>query len=247
MRFKIEIETANTDIPIDYRGKFISYLKGAIEDYDQDLFKVLYGGGHNFKHFCLSIYFVPEVIILKEQITLHSKRFILYLSTYDVLIGVHLFNALLARKNKWFPLADCNNQLKTLSIVKVQEYPITSNIAHFKILSPVVIRDHSREGRDWYITYEDEDFEKIWKRNLKTELQNTFSRDVSGDIDALCIKSAQFRKTVVKNYGIYIPCTIGSMVLEGEKYLLEYFYKAGIGSKRALLFGCLDLMRGGVK
>ncbi|MHB8089626.1 MAG: CRISPR-associated endoribonuclease Cas6, partial [Anaerolineaceae bacterium] len=122
-------------------------------------------------------------------------------------------------------------------------YPITDNAVRFKILSPIVIRDHDeKEGKDWYLTFEDEGFEEIWKRNLKTELQNTFGRDVSGDINALRIKPIHLKKTVVKSYGIYIPCTIGSLVLEGEKYLLEYLYKAGAGSKRSMGFGCLDVV-----
>lgn len=243
MRIKIEFETGCEDLPIDYRRKFLSYLKSALEDYNQDLFAALYGEGHSPKSFCFSMYFVPKVIIAKDGITLHSKRFLVWFTTQDVLMGVHLVNALMVRRNKWFPLADCNNKLKALSITKVQEYPITAKAVHFKILSPIVIRDHNKKvGKDWYLTFEDDGFEKIWKRNLKTELQNTFGRDVSGDIEALCIKPIRLKKTVVKSYEIYIPCTIGSLVLEGEKYLLEYLYKAGIGSKRAMGFGCLDVV-----
>lgn len=243
MRIKIEFETGSKELPIDYRRKFISYLKGALEDYNRDLFVALYGEGHSPKSFCFSIYFAPEVTIAKDGITLHSKRFHVWFTTLDVLMGVHLVNAFMARRNKWFPMADSNNQLKALSITKVQEYPITTNIVRFKILSPIVIRDHDeKEGRDWYLTFEDGDFEEIWKRNLKTELQKAFSRDVSGDINAMRIKPIHLKKAVVKSYGIYIPCTIGSLVIEGEKYLLEYLYKAGVGSKRAMGFGCLDVV-----
>lgn len=243
MRIKIEFQTECADLPIDYRRKFLSYLKDAVGDYNQDLYTALYGQGHSPKSFCFSIYFVPEVTIAKEGVTLHSKRLLIWFTTRDVLMGVHLVNAFMARRNKWFPLADCNNKLKALSITKVQEYPITANAVRFKILSPIVIRDHNeKEEKDWYLTFEDDGFEEIWKRNLKTELQNTFSRDVSGDVDALCIKPIHLRKTVVKSYGIYIPCTLGSLVLKGEKYLLEYLYKAGFGSKRSMGFGCLDVM-----
>ena len=243
MRIKIEFETGNNELPIDYRRKFISYLKGALADYDQDLFVALYGEGHSPKSFCFSIYFAPEVTIAKDGITLHSKRFHVWVTTLDVLMGVHLVNAFMARRNKWFPLADSNNKLKALSITKVQEYPITANAVRFKILSPIVIRDHDeKKGRDWYLTFEDDEFEEIWKRNLKTELQKAFGRDVGDDINALCIKPIHLKKTVVKSYGINIPCTIGSLVLEGEKYLLEYLYKAGAGSKRAMGFGCLDVV-----
>ena len=243
MRIKIEFETSNEHLPIDYRRKFLSYLKSAIEEYNNDLYTALYGEGHTPKSFCFSIYFAPKVVISKDEIALYSKRLHATFTTQDMFLGIHLVNALMARINKWFPLADSNNELKALSITKVQEAFITTNSVLFKILSPVVIRDHNKkEGRDWYLTFEDDGFEKIWKRNLKTELQNVFGRDVSSDVDALQIKPIDLKKTVVKSYGIFIPCTIGSLVMEGEKYLLEYLYKSGIGSRRAMCFGCVDVL-----
>jgi CRISPR-associated endoribonuclease Cas6 len=243
VRIKIEFETRNECLPIDYRRKFLSYLKSAIDEYNHDLYTALYGEGHNPKSFCLSIYFAPKVIISKDEIMLHSKRLHTTVTTRDMLLGIHLVNALMARVNKWFPLADSKNELKALSITKTQEVPITTNVVHFKILSPLVIRDHNeKEGKDWYLTFEDGDFKKVWKRNLTTELQNVFGRDVSSDVESLKIKPVHLKKTVVKSYGIYIPCTIGSLVLEGEIYLLEYLYKAGIGSRRALCFGCVDVV-----
>lgn len=244
MRIKIELETECEELPIDYRRKFLSYIKGAFEEYNQELYTVLYEMGSSPKSFCFSIYFVPDVEIGKDGIILHSKRFTAWFTTPDILMGVHLINALMARRNKWFPLADCDNKLRTLSITNVQERPITANAVPFKILSPIVIRDHHNEAtkKDWYYTFEDSGFERIWKRNLKAELQNKFGRDVSSDINGLQIKPINLRKTVVKNYNIYMPCTIGNFVLEGERYLLEYLYKAGIGSKRSLGFGCLDIV-----
>ncbi|NLI93064.1 MAG: CRISPR-associated endoribonuclease Cas6 [Peptococcaceae bacterium] len=243
MRIKVEFETKQETLPLEYRRKFISYLKSALEDYNEDLYAALYESGHTPKSFCFSIYFLPEATVAKEGVTLHSKRFIACFITPDVLMGVHLINALLGRGKRWVPLADCQNQLKILSVTKVQEYPITGNTVAFKILSPVVVRDHGKkEGRDWYLTFEDEEFESVWKRNLKSELQHTFGRDVRSDVDALQLKPIHLKKTVVLNYGIYIPSTLGNFVLEGEKYLLDYLYKAGIGSKRALGFGCLDIL-----
>lgn len=243
MRIKIEFETEGTFLPIDYRRKFLSYLKGTLQDYNQDLFESLYNEGNSPKSFCSSIYFLPEVIIAKEEIMLKSKRFIARFTTPDVLMGVHLINAFMARRNKWMPLADCNNRIKALSIAKEKEHSISSNVMKFKILSPIVVRDHDEKtGKDWYFTFEDEAFEEVWKRNLKTELKSTFGRDVSRDIDALKVKPIHLKKTVVKNYNIAIPTTLGSMMLEGEPYLLDYLYKAGIGSKRALFFGYIELI-----
>lgn len=243
MRIKVEFETQNEKIPVEYRRKFISYLKSAFEEYNQDIFTLLYSRGHIPKSLCFSMYFLPEAKVAKEGVTLHSKRFITRFTTRDVLMGVHLVNALLARHNKWYPLADCDNQLKILKVTKMPEYPITTNAVPFKILSPVVIRDHNEhEGKDWYLTFEDEGFEEVWKRNLKSELHGIFGKDASRDIDALQLKPIQLRKTVILNYGIHLPSTIGSFVMEGEKYLLEYLYKAGWGSKKSLGFGLLDVM-----
>lgn len=242
IRIKIECETQKENLPLEYRRKFISYLKSAFIDYDQDLFAELYGG-HANKPFCFSIYFLPEVVIAKAGIKLYSKRFLITFSTPDVMMGVHLVNVLMNRVNRWFTLGDSENQLKILNLNKMPEYPISGNTVAFRILSPIVVRDHDKlKKRDWYYTFEDEEFEIIWKRNLKSELQNTFKRNVDSDIDALQIKPIKLKKTVILSYGINIPVTIGTFVIEGEKYLLEYFYKAGMGSKRNLGFGCLDVI-----
>lgn len=107
------------------------------------------------------------------------------------------------------------------------------------LLSVILNRE---TGNDWYFVFEDEKFEETWKRNLKSELDTNFSWDVAADIDALKMIPIQLKKVVVKNYNIYVPCTIGTMVLEGENYLLEYLYKAGIGSKRSMGFGYIDVI-----
>ena len=243
VRFEVKFETRNDTLPIDYRRKFLSYLKSAVEDYSIDLFKALYGEGHQTKSFCFSIYFIPTVLVTKDEVTLHSRRLQVTFTTQDMLMGIHLVNAFMSRLNKWVPLADCNNELKATSINKVPEAIIPSNTAAFKILSPVVIRDHNdKDGKDWYYTFEDDQFETVWKRNLKSELLNFPGKDVSNDVDALRIRPIDLKKTVVRYYGIMIPCTIGSLIIEGENYLLEHLYKAGMGSRRAMCFGCLDVI-----
>lgn len=242
MRIKIEMETEFEELPIDYRGKFLSYLKSAITDYNLDLFNLLYENGSQIKNFCFSVYFVPDVDIGNDGIRLYSKRLVILITSPDILMGIHLTNAFMPRRYIWFPLGDYNNRLRVLTINKVQEKTIITDNIRFKILSPIVIRDHNREeNKDWYYTFEDDGFEAIWKRNLLAELGDRFGRNVDRDIGALQIWPIKIKKTVVKNYGIYLPCTLGSFALGGEKYLLEYIYKAGIGSKRSMGFGCVDI------
>lgn len=195
------------------------------------------------KSFCSSLYFLPEVKISNSGIILSSKRFSVKITTPDILTAVHIFNAFMKRKNKWAPLADSKNRIKILSVNKIPEKKIKSNSAMFKIFSPIVVRNHNcATGNDWYLVFEDADFIEIWKRNLKSEVTKSFGRNVTADIEALKITPVKLKKVVVKNYGIYIPCTIGTLVMEGENYLLEYLYKAGIGSKRSMGFGYVELI-----
>ncbi|ADY55688.1 CRISPR-associated protein Cas6 [Syntrophobotulus glycolicus DSM 8271] len=242
MRIKVELETKEETLPLNYREKFLSYLKKIFEDHNRDIYQALYSSGANYKPLCSAIYFRPEVEIVKTGITLKSKRFVATFTTRDVMMGVHLINALLSRRNHWAPLADTGNQLKITAVTKVREHEMTDTAA-FRILSPVVVRDHDqKEGRDWYLTFEDKLFEAVWKRNLKSELRTVLGRDAGHDVDGLNIKPIQLRKTVVLCYSIYLPCTIGTFALEGEPYLLDYLYKSGLGSKRSLGFGCLDIL-----
>lgn len=241
MRIKVDFETENPELPIEYRRKFLSYLKNCIKTYDSDIFDMLYDGSTK-KSFCSSIYFSPEVIINKNNIELKSKRFSVQFSTVDISIGIHLLNAFMARKNQWGPLSDYANKIKVVSICKIKEKDVDCDYIEARILSPIIVRNHSKEtGKDWYLVYSDQEFEEILKRNLKTELSVIFDRNITYDVDALKFTPISLKKTVVKNYGIYIPCTIGRFALEGERYLLEYIYKAGIGSKKSMGFGCIDL------
>ena len=242
MRVRVEYETNKEELPIEFRRKYISHLKGVFENYNQDLFTALYGG-NTHKSFCFGVFFYPEVKVAREGISLYSKRFSTTFCTPDVMMGVHLANALMSSRNRWLPLADWDNQIKITSLTKLTEYPIVNNTVAFKALPPIIIRDHDEKtGKDWYLTWEDENFERVWKRNLQSELVSVFHRDVRSDVEALQIKPVRLRKTVVLHYNIHIPVTIGSFVLEGEKYLLEYIYKSGIGSRRSMGFGCLDII-----
>ena len=145
------------------------------------------------------------------------------------------------QKYKWYKPSD-ENALRVITINQQNEKIITQRKAVFNTLSPIVIRDHNREtGKDWFYTFEDELARRI-KRNLITELEGKFPRDISYDIKQLKINFLRMRKVIVKNYELKIPCSLGVFSMEGEQYLLQYLYQRGIGSKRGLSFGYVDLI-----
>ncbi len=243
MRFHFICELENNLLPIDYRRKIVSYLKSCIEKSNKDFFEEIYGKGKNAnKEFTMSVYFVPETIIGKDNICVNSKKIIINLSTPDVYTGIQIYNALSSHKFIWYRLSN-DNSLRVIKITNEKEKIITQGKAVFNTLSPIVIRDHDKEtGKDWFYSFEDENAAEILKRNLKTELEGKFSRDISYDIKMLKIDLIKMSKVIVKSYGLKIPASLGVLSIEGEQYLLQYLYQRGLGSKRSLCFGMVELI-----
>lgn len=243
MRFHFTCELENNTLNIDYRRKIVSYLKSCIEKSNKDFFEELYDKGKNAnKEFTMSVYFVPETIIGKDNICINSKKIIINLSTPDAYTGIQIYNALSAQKFIWHRLSK-DNSLRVVKITNEKEKIITQGKAVFNTLSPIVIRDHDKEtGKDWFCTFEDDNAAEILKRNLKTELEGKFSRDISHDIKMLKIDFIKMSKVIIKLYEWKVPCSLGTFSIEGEQYLLQYLYQRGLGSKRSLCFGMLELI-----
>lgn len=245
MRLAIYAELKGEYMPIDYRRKIVSLIKHAISNYNNYLFECMYEKDKTKqKEFCFSVYF-PNSRIENDKLTISSKKLIINLSTPNLELGINIYNSLLKQQWKEYELSTYN-KIKITNIVLNKEKVITTNKVQFKTLSPVVIRDHnSSTGMDWYLTFEDYNYEDILKRNLKSELSDKFHRNVERDIVELKITNINMKKIIVKSYDINVACSIGNFILEGEQYLLNYFYKAGLGSKRSLGFSLLDVVMGG--
>ncbi|HEX2927712.1 MAG TPA: CRISPR-associated endoribonuclease Cas6 [Ruminiclostridium sp.] len=243
MRFHFTCELENNFLPVDYRRKIVSFLKYSIEKSSSDFYEELYGKGNNTnKDFAMSVYFVPETRIGRDNISVNSRKMIINLSTPDAYTGIQIYNAVSSQKFTWHKLSG-ENAIRVIKISNEKEKIITQGKAVFNTLSPIVIRDHNQEtGKDWFYTFEDAAAQEILKRNLQRELKGKFSRDISHDIDKLNIDFGRMKKLIVQCYELKIPASLGVLSLEGEQYLLQYLYQRGLGSKRSLGFGMLELI-----
>ncbi|MGI6588104.1 MAG: CRISPR-associated endoribonuclease Cas6 [Peptococcia bacterium] len=50
------------------------------------------------------------------------------------------------------------------------------------------------------------------------------------------------KEVKVKNYDIEVLANICYLKIRGKSYILDYLYKAGIGSQRSTGFGMVDLV-----
>lgn len=121
------------------------------------------------------------------------------------------------------------------------EKNITTNNIKIKFLSPLVVRDRDRKARkDYYHSFSSDQFLEKLKININEQIKKcNFNSDILDDFNLIPILP---KKTVVKFYEKQIECSLGIYMLHGKKELLEYLYKAGIGSKRSSGFGMFQII-----
>ena len=242
MRFSIVFEIEKKEIPIDYRRKFISFLKKIFSEYDKTVYDKFYKNRDNIqKSYTFSVY-LGQCQMSGDKIILKDNKVILNFSTYDTETGLHFYNAALGSKCEKFHIGN-DNFLSLKKVNLIREKVIKGDRAVFKTFSPVIIREHMKQGnRDNFYTVEDDQAVEVLKSNLKHQLKGVFDFDVDKDIDGLEINDIDTKMALIKNYELTIPCTLGVFEIKGENYLLDYFYKAGFSSKKSAGFGMLEIV-----
>ena len=61
-------------------------------------------------------------------------------------------------------------------------------------------------------------------------------------LEGFKINPIQSKKIIVKLYEKKIESSIGTFEIEGKTKLLDYLYRAGIGSKKAMGFGLFEII-----
>lgn len=228
MRFKLSFELENENIPIDYRRSIISFMKKSLEEYNQDLYNTLYHAKDPIvKPFTFSVYF-PSPNFKKDYIGISEKRLEVNLSNAENELSILMSNSFNQQKNKPFLLENNSMTLKTITLLPEQE--IAQEQIKIKFMSPLIVRSRQNQ-KDRYYSYEHEEFEETLKINIKEQLKIT--KIPLETVETLKLEPINSKKTVIRFYEKQIEASIGSFTLSGVPELLDYLYKAGIGSKRA--------------
>ena len=241
MRFALEFEFVNADIPLDYRRKFLSFFKKAFENYDKEVFEQLFGEGRiSTKPYTFSVYlgqvkFERDYISFKEH-----KKAVLNFSTSDAAYGILFYNSMLKMHNVLYPVEKNSMTLRRISLVK--EHVIAGSRIVVRTLSPVIAREHKKERKiDNYFIASEEGFEKVLKENIEQGSKEFFDFDIHEDLMELKVIPVEVRDTKILHYGHKFFGSIGRFVLEGKPYLLDYLVKAGMGARRSQGFGMIEV------
>ncbi|WP_163469551.1 CRISPR-associated endoribonuclease Cas6 [Fusobacterium sp. IOR10] len=234
MRYEVCFKLEKKEITNDYRRKFISYIKNILEKYDSKIKDKFYDNNQE-KEFSFSVYFQGEKFT-DEKIYLKSNDIKLFISIYSLEDSLYFTNAMLGSIHKKYLIAD--NQMEVIKIRSLQEKKITKEEVIFKTMSSIAIREKLTDKKSWYHDFDEKGL-KVLKKNLINNLSDKFPEKYLKEIN---IYPYEIKRTVVKNYGIRFPVSLGVFKMEGNKEILNYLYKTGIGSKTSSGFGMVDIL-----
>ena len=140
-------------------------------------------------------------------------------------------------KQKGNPLsAPLGNVFTLTNISQIGDKTASSSTALVKMLSPLCIREHSRdENKNSYYSVASESFEKKANKIIQEQLIESGFDDER--VKGFSIQPINSKKTVVFHYGNYIECSLGEFVLNGDKAIINYLLQSGIGSRKSAGFG----------
>lgn len=242
MRFNVELNLENETIPKDKNRMILSYIKHILQSYDEEYYKSVYENEQNkMKNFTFAL-FMPNCKFERETIIIPNKKMFLNFSTSDMKMGISFYNAIIKNIRKKYEIK--GNIIEATNINMNLEKNITDDYAVYKMMSPLVVREHEGDNKKtWYYSIKEEKGRNLFIENLRYQLLDEFGESRLLDIEGVRVEFNEEKiKTVkVKNYGIEVLSSLGIIKIYGKSYILDYLYKAGIGAKRSSGFGMVDL------
>lgn len=237
MRYQVAVSLDNDQIPKDKNRMFLSLIKHYVFKNDRRFFESIYvKGGAKRKDFTFSLY-MPECEFFRETIKIPSKRIFLNFSTHDLLTGIQFYNAMIRGCGKEYSYNGI--VMKNDKVELKQEKVFKEKTAVFKTLSPCVVREHDREtNKDWFHSLNSDKGRELFAKNLKYQLIDSINDSIY-DVDDIEVLVINNKEVKVKHYGIEVLANICMFEMTAKSYILEYFYKAGIGSFKSTGFGML--------
>lgn len=238
MRYQVTVSLNNDQIPKDKNRMFLSLIKHYVFKNDRHFFESIYvKGATKRKDFTFSLY-MPECEFLRETIKIPNKKVFVNFSTSDLLTGIQFYNAMIHGRGKEYLYNGI--AMKNEQVELKQEKVFKGKTAVFKTLSPCVVREHDREtNKDWFHSLNSEKGKELFAQNLKYQLIDSINDSIY-DVDDIEVLFLENKEVKVKHYGIEVLANICMFEMSAKPYILEYFYKAGIGSFKSTGFGMLS-------
>lgn len=234
MQISIQFVLNDEKINLDYRRLFLSYIKSLIQSENPELFERYYGDGQNtLKTFTFWVN-MPGAVFYSDHIEIQNKIITLYISSTDTKILTYIFSAAIKRKKEKYPILNAN-YMNVLSVKTSNTKTNQKNEVVIKMLSPIVSRHHVKDEKDRYFLFNENDFDKTVRINMKNHLG-------CEENEVPQIEAVLGKKVIVKAFNTSIPSSLGIYKLSGRADLIQQLYLNGIGSRTAEGFGKFEII-----
>ena len=234
MKILLQFQLKNNKLPIDYRRVILSFFKKALSEIADGKYYEKYYFKPERRNFSFAVN-LPNPKFSKSEITLGKNEFRITFSTSDKMTGFVFMSAFIKQKGNNFS-APLGNVFILTNISQIGYKTANSSTALVKMLSPLCIREHSRdENKNSYYSVASESFEKKANKIIQEQLIESGFDDER--VKGFSIQPINSKKTVVFHYGNYIECSLGEFVLNGDKAIINYLLQSGIGSRKSAGFG----------
>ncbi len=239
MKFLAEFQVSKPELPLEYRKSYIAFLKKCLSEVNEGTYFERYYEKGKEKPFTFAIH-MQKPVFEKEKICLEGNKVSMTFSSADDMTSFLFFSAFLNQKNRSFPLEN-GNYMILKNVVQKREEDVRGKQVLVHMLSPLCIREHTKEGnKDYYYSYAHPDFQRKAKTVIKRQLLAAgFSESLADDVQIVPVNC---KKIIVKHYGNQLECTLGDLLLKGDKAVLNYLVKAGVGSRSSAGFGLCSVL-----
>ncbi len=241
MRFCVELLLKNPRISKE-KNKLISHImKLLFQHTDPRAYSGLYELEENKeKDFTFSTYLGRGAKFNRDDIFIPEQKIILNFSTYDIGEGILFYNSFVNSIGLELPIED--NIITVNEIRKSSMGAIEEDIV-FVSKSPIVVREHRGDNKTtWYHDLSSQEGYEVFMENLAWQLKTNLDNIALEDIDSMKVEILDHKMVKVKHYGITIPSNLVSIRVLAKAYIVDYIYKAGLGSRRSQGFGYLDIV-----
>ncbi len=228
------IKVDTQEVSTDYRRSFIHLIKEAYKATEYE--GLVLSEERLPKPYTFSVVFKGTRDITSERITFSGDLVFRFSTAIPMMIG-YLYNYL---KSKSFVSLFGSRVLEKRFNLPM-ESKIPSEKVEFKILGAAVF---SKEGGK-LVTSLDEDIEEALNHALQVKMN--YARKLLKDIPAFLpvkVLGKALKYTRVRHYGGMLDAFRGHLLLEGDKQVLDFLAKSGIGVRTGQGFGMVKVVRG---
>ncbi|MBR0225927.1 MAG: hypothetical protein IJL92_07720 [Thermoguttaceae bacterium] len=231
-QIRIDFETENDKLSLGYNSLMLSFIKHAVETYDNDLYSEWFDKTRNASELGKSYTFsckFPAPRFTRDWIFLGGNSFSFFLSTYDYADLMNLYNAFLGVYARRESYPAHYNFLRIANLVTLEMPVIAGNRALIKFDSALLARRHDREkNTDDFLSYNSEGFVDSLRFSADAAVKLA---GLSLPVDDLELIPIAPRKTVVHYFnGMRVTGNVGEYEIRGSTELLNFLLLCGLGS-----------------